>query len=575
MEPTQAALTAGVPRQKVAYTYDGQSRRIQRQTYTWDPAQNNNQGGWAAEDSTLYLYQDWTLLAEYKLQNSSYTLHKTYLWSLDLANSLTATGQVGALYAQITHSPLPLGEGQGEGVQSTYALLPGYDANGNIVTLIDADTVQVAATYDYDAFGRQIERVIHNSSFEILNSFTHGFSTKPLDPLTNLHYYGYRFYSADMGRWLNRDPIGERGGQNIYSAGLNNLLLSLDIYGLATEQQYQELMTKAWQAMQRAAKAGSADQWNQRGKIGEMVLERLFERGGWKIIKGPANNPGSIHHADVIAFKQTDTGCELMFMDNKVKNKVANVGPGLVDNLTVDRQSSIDEAIRLIQGSNFDDATKQAMLRTARAAADDPSLARWLVANATAAEIENGVKGITNSLARQGVGFGDIFDDNFRRSLGLPPIGDLGLTPEALEKARGKWSKLSKSLPVIGWAATGATATIRLKKAWEEDLWFEMMCRELDPGKEPIFLNMSTARESFIIIGGEVGSEAAGIGLAAGLSWLGPFGILGGYIVGGYIGGEIGEAGAADFFDATAPEYKPSLDSEPYPIPMPVFPLPN
>jgi hypothetical protein len=45
MEPTQAALTAGVPRQKVAYTYDGQSRRIQRQTYTWDPAQNNNQGG--------------------------------------------------------------------------------------------------------------------------------------------------------------------------------------------------------------------------------------------------------------------------------------------------------------------------------------------------------------------------------------------------------------------------------------------------------------------------------------------------------------------------------------------------
>jgi RHS repeat-associated protein len=230
MEPTQDALTAGVPRQKVAYTYDGQSRRIQRQTYTWDPAQNNNQGGWAAEDSTLYLYQGWTLLAEYKLHNSSFILHTSYLWSLDLANSLTATGQVGALYAQITHSPLPLGEGQGEGVQSTYALLPGYDANGNIVTLIVADTAQLAATYDYDAFGRQIERkLFHSSPFTL--HFSYGFSTKPLDPLTNLHYYGYRFYNADMGRWLNRDPIVEMGGLNLYGITHNDIINGIDNKG--------------------------------------------------------------------------------------------------------------------------------------------------------------------------------------------------------------------------------------------------------------------------------------------------------------------------------------------------------
>lgn len=28
---------------------------------------------------------------------------------------------------------------------------------------------------------------------------------------TSRHYYGYRLYSPEMGRWLNRDPIGEEG----------------------------------------------------------------------------------------------------------------------------------------------------------------------------------------------------------------------------------------------------------------------------------------------------------------------------------------------------------------------------
>ncbi len=28
--------------------------------------------------------------------------------------------------------------------------------------------------------------------------------------------YGYRFYNPDLGRWVNRDPIGERGGLSLY-----------------------------------------------------------------------------------------------------------------------------------------------------------------------------------------------------------------------------------------------------------------------------------------------------------------------------------------------------------------------
>jgi RHS repeat-associated protein len=36
------------------------------------------------------------------------------------------------------------------------------------------------------------------------------FSTKYQDDETDLLYYGFRYYSASVGRWISRDPIGEQ-----------------------------------------------------------------------------------------------------------------------------------------------------------------------------------------------------------------------------------------------------------------------------------------------------------------------------------------------------------------------------
>lgn len=58
------------------------------------------------------------------------------------------------------------------------------------------------------------------------------FSTKYQDDETDLLYYGYRYYNATTGRWINRDPINERGGLNLYGFLNQNPLNSIDSLGL-------------------------------------------------------------------------------------------------------------------------------------------------------------------------------------------------------------------------------------------------------------------------------------------------------------------------------------------------------
>ena len=43
---------------------------------------------------------------------------------------------------------------------------------------------------------------------------------------------GYRYYSTELGRWVNRDPIGERGGLHLLSIAANDPVSRYDILGL-------------------------------------------------------------------------------------------------------------------------------------------------------------------------------------------------------------------------------------------------------------------------------------------------------------------------------------------------------
>lgn len=56
-------------------------------------------------------------------------------------------------------------------------------------------------------------------------------NSRRYDADSNLYYYKYRHYKADIGRWLSRDPIEERGGVNLYGFVGNDVINLWDEYG--------------------------------------------------------------------------------------------------------------------------------------------------------------------------------------------------------------------------------------------------------------------------------------------------------------------------------------------------------
>jgi RHS repeat-associated protein len=104
-----------------------------------------------------------------------------------------------------------------------------YDANGNVTGYVSSSVGQVTKQFEYDAFG--------NITYQNggINIFRYRFSTKFQDTETGLYYYGRRFYDPAWGRWLNRDPIEEDGGLNLYGFCGNDGVNRWDMLGLWKE----------------------------------------------------------------------------------------------------------------------------------------------------------------------------------------------------------------------------------------------------------------------------------------------------------------------------------------------------
>lgn len=210
---------AAADARRIVFKYDYLGRRVGKTVF----------GGWNGTffsstqlSQTRYLYDGWNLIAEFSVDSSNtLTLKRSYTWGLDLTGDLTASGGVGAL--------LQIHDYDYDDLHQAHAktLLATYDGNGNVAALVNADTGALEAAYEYDPFGNLLRA---ENSYAALNPFR--FSTKYTDTETGLVYYGLRYYSPSLGRFVNRDPKGEDGGMNLYAFCLNNAVNAWDYLGM-------------------------------------------------------------------------------------------------------------------------------------------------------------------------------------------------------------------------------------------------------------------------------------------------------------------------------------------------------
>ena len=96
------------------------------------------------------------------------------------------------------------------------------DSSGNVVE-----------QYHYTAYGKPA--ILDGQGQEIAASAignAYMFTGRRLDTETGLYHYRNRYYSADLGRFVSRDPIGYWGGINLYAYVTSNPLFWMDPYGL-------------------------------------------------------------------------------------------------------------------------------------------------------------------------------------------------------------------------------------------------------------------------------------------------------------------------------------------------------
>ena len=174
-----------------------------------------------------YLYRGYLQIAALDMLNSK-NVHRTLLWDPlePVATRPLALVQENALYCY------------------------GMDFNKD-VTEVFAGEGAVAATYDYSPYGTV------TGTGNLVQPVQ--WSSEMNDHELALVYYNYRYYNPADGRWINRDPIAEEGGWNLYGFVGSNSILETDILGTA----WSSLQTEAGaalaarQAAEAAAKAAA------------------------------------------------------------------------------------------------------------------------------------------------------------------------------------------------------------------------------------------------------------------------------------------------------------------------------
>jgi RHS repeat-associated protein len=176
------------------FIYDGKMRRRIRKEFTWQD------GAWIQTNEVRYIYDGTAVLQERDINN------------LPIASF---TGVGGGLLAMSQPSTV-----------NPDHLYYHADGNGNITALVNEQQI-VVAKYLYDPFGNTL-----SMSGPMASANRYRFSSKEYNDNSGIYYFGRRFYDPNLQRWLNRDPILESGGNNLFGYVANSPINKTDPVGL-------------------------------------------------------------------------------------------------------------------------------------------------------------------------------------------------------------------------------------------------------------------------------------------------------------------------------------------------------
>ena len=174
------------------------------ESYTYDPfgrRASTTSGG----TTTRHIYDGIHCVADI---DSVGRVVKSYTWGPGVDNLLAITCHSGALAT--TYYALTDLQGTVHGFA---------DAGGNLV-----------ARYAYDAWGNLLDADVAVSALAD-NRFL--FQGREYSWATGLTNFRLRWYDPATGRWLSKDPIGTRGGLNMYEFCENDPVNFVDIFGLS------------------------------------------------------------------------------------------------------------------------------------------------------------------------------------------------------------------------------------------------------------------------------------------------------------------------------------------------------
>jgi len=185
-----------------AYQYDGATRRTTKTV---------------GSDTHHYFYNDQWRPVEERV-NAATTAERQYVWGVRYRDDLVFRERDTT--------------GDGSLDERLYVTHDYYNPTAIINT-----SGFVEERYAYSAFG--VRRIMGPDFSDRASSnfdWDFGFHGQFLDEESGYYNYAYRYYSPELGRFINRDPIEERGGINLYAFVGNSPVNRYDRFGLLIQR---------------------------------------------------------------------------------------------------------------------------------------------------------------------------------------------------------------------------------------------------------------------------------------------------------------------------------------------------